>query len=151
VVLREAIRPTIFTLTPMTFGLFEDNHHPRIPLDHLVENQARLDAHKLNLVGALTQATITELRWGEIPYRLAARTVDILVNGNPFLVLWDELARPYFACPKCACAASTSISTSLPAESAAISTIQVVTCIDRCLAFTGSGAGDDSSASTQSS
>jgi hypothetical protein len=32
---------------------------------------------------------------------LAARTVDILVNGNPLLVLWDELARPYFACPRC--------------------------------------------------
>jgi hypothetical protein len=85
----------------MTFGLFEDHHHPRIPLDHLVESQARIDAHKLNLIGALTEGTMTELRWGERGYSLAARTVDILVSGNPLLVLWDELARPYFACPKC--------------------------------------------------
>ena len=47
------------------FGLLGDPHPSHFPLDRLVENWARLDAHKLNRIGAFAEGTITRLAWGE--------------------------------------------------------------------------------------
>ena len=58
--------------------------------DRLVENRARLDAHKLNRIGAFAEGTITRLAWGEKTYHLARHAPNILINGNRVLVVWDE-------------------------------------------------------------
>ena len=34
-------------------------------------------------------------------YQLARHTPNILVNGNPVLVTWDEQGRPWFECGRC--------------------------------------------------
>jgi hypothetical protein len=41
------------------------------------------------------------LRLKDRVHRLAARTVDILVNGNRVPVDWDVQGRPWFLCPAC--------------------------------------------------
>jgi hypothetical protein len=56
------------------FGLLDDRHHTRFPPDRLIENRARLDVFWLNRIGAFTEGTITELRWGKKP--LPARQTD---------------------------------------------------------------------------
>src|SRR5215470_7596086 len=39
------------------------------------------------------------------PHLLAARTPNLLVDGNPIPIVWDEpmegVARPWFECPRC--------------------------------------------------
>jgi hypothetical protein len=86
---------------PGAFGLYDDQHHPRVPADRLVENRLRLDAFKLNRLGAFVEGAVTRLAWGENTYQLARHTPNILVNGNPVLVTWDEQGRPWFACGRC--------------------------------------------------
>jgi hypothetical protein len=86
---------------PGAFGLLDDQHHIRVPADRLVENRARLDAFKLNRIGALTEGTVTGLRCGDRGYHLARHTPDILVNGNRIPIVWDEQGRPWFECPAC--------------------------------------------------
>ena len=86
---------------PGAFGLYDDQHHPRVPADRLVENRLRLDAFKLNRLGAFVEGAVTRLAWGENTYQLARHTPNILVNGNSILVTWDEQARPWFECPAC--------------------------------------------------
>ena len=36
-----------------------------------------------------------------MPYRLATRAPNLLVNGNPVLVVWADWALPWFECPQC--------------------------------------------------
>jgi hypothetical protein len=83
------------------FGLLDGWHPSHFPASHLVENRARLDAFRLNRIGAFVEGAVTELRRGDRGYRLARHTPNILVNGNPVTVLWDEQARPWFECPAC--------------------------------------------------
>ena len=83
------------------FGLLDDRHHTRFPPDRLIENRACLDVFWLNRIGAFTEGTITELRWGKKPYQLARQTPDILVNGNRVPIAWDVQGRPWFVCPGC--------------------------------------------------
>jgi len=82
------------------FGLFED-HHTRIPADRLIENRARVDVTMLNRSGALVDGAETELRSGDGGCRLATRTPNLLVDGNPVLVVWTDWALPWFECPVC--------------------------------------------------
>jgi hypothetical protein len=86
---------------PGAFGLLDDPHPSHFPLNRLIENRARLDVFELNRYGAFLEGAVTTLRWGEKPYQLAARSVDILVNGNRVLVDWDVHGRPWFLCPAC--------------------------------------------------
>jgi hypothetical protein len=37
----------------------------RFPADRLVENRLRLDAFKLNRIGALAEGAVTRLKWGD--------------------------------------------------------------------------------------
>ena len=59
------------------FGLLDGYHPTQFPSSHLVENRARVDAHKLNLVGAFVERTTTRLKWGENTYQLARHTPNI--------------------------------------------------------------------------
>jgi len=86
---------------PGTFGLLDDPNFSHFPAGRLVENRARLDAHKLNRIGAFAEGAVTQLQWHEKEYQLARHTPEILVNGNHVLVVWDEQARPWFECPAC--------------------------------------------------
>jgi hypothetical protein len=84
---------------PGAFGLLDDQHHPRFPADRLVENRLRLDAFKLNRIGAFAEGAVTRLKWGDHGgCLLARRAPNILINGNPVLVVWDEQGRPWFEC-----------------------------------------------------
>jgi len=65
---------------PGAFGLYDDQHHPRVPADRLVENRLRLDAFKLNRLGAFVEGAVTRLAWGENTYQLARHTPNILVQ-----------------------------------------------------------------------
>ena len=91
----------VFTSMSGAFGLLGDPHPSHFPLDRLVENRARLDAHKLNRIGAFAEGTITRLAWGEKTYHLARHAPNILINGSPVLVTWDEQGRPWFECSRC--------------------------------------------------
>jgi len=71
---------------------------PTSRFDRLIENRARLDAHKLNRIGAFAEGTITRLAWGEKTYHLARHAPNISINGNRVMVVWDEQARPWFEC-----------------------------------------------------
>ena len=87
---------------PGAFGLLDDQHHPHFPADRLVENRLRLDAFKLNRIGAFAEGAVTRLKWGDHGgCLLARRAPNILINGNPVLVVWDEQGRPWFECPAC--------------------------------------------------
>ena len=88
----------VFTSMSGAFGLLGDPHPSHFPLDRLVENRARLDAHKLNRIGAFAEGTITRLAWGQKTYHLARHAPNILINGNRVMVVWDEQARPWFEC-----------------------------------------------------
>ena len=50
---------------PGAFGLLDDQHHPHFPADRLVENRLRLDAFKLNRIGAFAEGAVTRLKWGD--------------------------------------------------------------------------------------
>jgi hypothetical protein len=56
------------------FGLWEDNHHPRVPGDRLAENRPRIDVWVLHQCGALVEGAVTRLRVGE--KGLPARRTD---------------------------------------------------------------------------
>ena len=74
----------------------------RFPADRLVENRLRLDAFKLNRIGAFAEGAVTRLKWGDHGGCLLARQApNILINRNPVLVVWDEQGRPWFECPAC--------------------------------------------------
>jgi hypothetical protein len=87
------------------FGLLDDHHHARIPGNRLVEANPRVDIWELHRSGALTEGALTEPTWGEKGCRLAAQAPNLLVDGNPILVVWDEpmagVGRPWFECPLC--------------------------------------------------
>ena len=86
---------------PGAFGLLDDQHHPHFPADRLVENRLRLDAFKLNRIGAFAEGAVTRLKWGDHGgCLLARRAPNILINGNPVLVVWDEQGRR-FECTAC--------------------------------------------------
>jgi hypothetical protein len=58
-----------------------------------------LDAFKLNRIGAFAEGAVTRLKWGDHGgCLLARRAPNILINGNPVLVVWDEQGRPWFEC-----------------------------------------------------
>jgi hypothetical protein len=84
------------------FGLLSDNHPSHFPSDRLVENLPRLDIWMLLQSGALTEGAVTELKWGEKGYWLAKRGPNLLVDGNPIVIAWDEpmpgVERPWFQC-----------------------------------------------------
>jgi hypothetical protein len=87
------------------FGLLDDHHHARVPLDLIVEANPRLDAFWLNRIGALVRGTTTELQWGHGGGCLLAHGVDIELEGVRIPLIWDEpmedVERPWFACPVC--------------------------------------------------
>ena len=57
---------------------------------------------KLNRIGAFAEGAVTRLKWGDHGRCLLARQApNILINGNPVLVVWDEQGRPWFECPAC--------------------------------------------------
>ena len=64
--------------------------------------QAHVDAFKLNRIGAFAEGAVTRLKWGDLGGCLLARQApNILINGNPVLVVWDEQGRPWFECSAC--------------------------------------------------
>jgi hypothetical protein len=84
------------------FGLFEDLHHTRVSGSRIVENRLRLDSFRLNRMGVFAEGTVVRLAGGDHGgCQLARHTPNILVNGNPVLVTWDEQGRPWFACGRC--------------------------------------------------
>jgi hypothetical protein len=85
------------------FGLFEDHHHTRVPLDLLVEANPRLDIWMLLQSGALLEGATTRLHWGGHGGCLVARRApDIWIDGIRIAIVWDEpisgIARPWFQC-----------------------------------------------------
>ena len=83
------------------FGLHDGYHKSCFPADRLVENRLRLDAFKLNRIGAFAEGAVTRLKWGDLGGCLLARQApNILINGNPVLVVWDEQGRR-FECTAC--------------------------------------------------
>jgi len=73
------------------FGLYDGYHESCFPADRLVENPLRLDAF---MGGHAAQV-------GRPPACLLARQApNILINGNPVLVVWDEQGRR-FECTAC--------------------------------------------------
>ena len=86
---------------PGCFGLSEDHCHTRLPVSQLVESRGRVNVHALNKNGALTEGAVTELRWGENPYHLAAREADILINGTPIPLARNARGVRFFVCPAC--------------------------------------------------
>jgi len=83
------------------FGLYDGYHESCFPADRLVENRLRLDAFKLNCIGAFAEGAVTRLKWGDHGGCLLARQApNILINGNPVLVVWDEQGRR-FECTAC--------------------------------------------------
>ena len=99
---RDAVAPPGFVFTLMTFGLFEDHHHTRVPLDRLVEANPRLDVWHLLQCGGLVEGATTRLQWGEKGCLVARRTPDIWIDGTRIPVTWDEpmpgVCRPWFLC-----------------------------------------------------
>src|SRR5262245_35268023 len=74
------------------FGLYDGYHESCFPADRLVENRLRLDAFKLNRIGAFAEGAVTRLKWGDHGGCLLARQApNILINGNP--VRWFETSR----------------------------------------------------------
>ena len=66
------------------FGLLDGYHPTHFPGSHLVENWARVDAFKLNRIGAFAEGTVTRLALGDHRGCLIARHApNILINGNP--------------------------------------------------------------------
>src|SRR5262249_9604316 len=47
------------------FGLYDGYHESCFPADRLVENPLRLDAFKLNRIGAFAEGAVTRLKWGD--------------------------------------------------------------------------------------
>ena len=47
------------------FGLYDGYHESCFPADRLVENRLRLDAFKLNHIGAFAVGAVTRLKWGD--------------------------------------------------------------------------------------
>jgi hypothetical protein len=88
-----------------SFGLHDGWHPSYFPADRLAENWPRLDVWMLHQCGGLVEGQTTTLQWGQIPCRLSARTVDVLVDGTSVSVVWDTpmegVARPWFVCPAC--------------------------------------------------
>ena len=69
----------------------------RFPADRLVENRLRLDAFKLNRIGAFAEGAVNAAQVGRPRGGLLARQApNILINGNSVLVVWDEQGRPWF-------------------------------------------------------
>jgi hypothetical protein len=90
-----------FTAMIACFGLYDGYHESCFPADRLVENRLRLDAFKLNRIGAFAEEAVTRLKWGRPRGCLLARQApNILINGNPVLVGWDEQGRR-FECTAC--------------------------------------------------
>jgi len=46
-------------------GLYDGYHESCFPADRLVENRLRLDAFKLNRIGAFAEGAVTRLKWGD--------------------------------------------------------------------------------------
>src|SRR5262249_40811078 len=90
----------VFTFMVACFGL-HDGNPSHFPGSHLVENRLRLDAFKLNRIGAFVEGTVTRLASGAHGCLIARHSPNILVNGNPILVTWDEQGRPWFECGTC--------------------------------------------------
>jgi hypothetical protein len=89
-------------LCPAHSAWLGDPNPSHFPLDRLVENRARLDAFKLNRIGAFLEGEVTRLKWGDQGGCLLARHApNILVNGTRVMVVWDEQARAWFECPAC--------------------------------------------------
>ena len=61
----------------------------------------RLDAFKLNRIGAFAEGAVNAAQVGRPRGGLLARQApNILINGNPVLVVWDEQGRR-FECTAC--------------------------------------------------
>jgi hypothetical protein len=54
-----------FTVMVGAFGLLDGYHPTHFPGSHLVENRARVDAFKLNRIGAFAEGTVTRLALGD--------------------------------------------------------------------------------------
>lgn len=93
-----------FAFTSMVgcFGLRDDPHPSHFPGDRMVEANARLDVWMLLQCGALTEGALTELKWGQKGSQLARRGPNLLVDGTPVPIVWDEpmegVGRPWFEC-----------------------------------------------------
>jgi hypothetical protein len=68
------------------FGLLDGYHATHFPGTHLVENRARIDAFKLNRIGAFAEGTVTRLALGgHRGWLIARHAPNIFVNGNSIL------------------------------------------------------------------
>src|SRR5262249_751343 len=128
-----------------SFGLHDGYQLPRVPLDRLIENRARLDATMLNRIGGLVDGAVTELKWGDRRYQLATHRPNLWINGNGVVVVWTDGHFRGSSAPDAASAAGTFFSTSLPAESASASTTPPAICTGRCQVFTASHGCDGGS------
>ncbi|WP_284265490.1 hypothetical protein [Bradyrhizobium iriomotense] len=82
--------------------MLTDQHATHFPPDRLVENRARLCSFALHRAGAFAaDGVVTEVRWGDGGRRLARQAPDILLGDIRIAVVWDELKRPWFLCPRC--------------------------------------------------
>jgi hypothetical protein len=87
------------------FGLLTDGNPSHFPGDRLVEANLRLDIWDLLQRGALTEDALTELKWGEKGCQLARHGPNLIVDGSPVPIMWDEpmegVGCPWFECPSC--------------------------------------------------
>jgi len=80
------------------FGLAEDHCHVRVPPHRFVENRSRLDSFWLSRQGALVKGAETEVQVGPVGYRLAARGLNLLVNGVPIGLDETDWNLRWFVC-----------------------------------------------------
>jgi len=66
------------------FGLLGDPHPAHFPLDRLVENRARLDAHKLNRLGAFVEGRSLGSLGAKIPTSSPDTPRTFWSTGTPF-------------------------------------------------------------------
>lgn len=93
------------------FGLTADNHLPRVPADHLVENRNRIDAFHLLRIGALAPGAATRLAWDGAPVgcRLSSDGCVLWIEAGTrkcqVVIAWDApmpwIHRAWFLCPTC--------------------------------------------------
>ena len=88
---------------PGAFGLKEDHHHGRVPVERLAENRTCADIFWLYREGLLLIGASVTLQTAHGNYLIATREAGkIEIDGKQVRVSWHKsLPLPVFVCPAC--------------------------------------------------
>lgn len=83
------------------FGLKEDHHHVRVPIERLTDARPCLDCFRLAQEGLLFAGASATVQTRSKGYRIAARNGGILINGTFVAMRSHPFNGRNFVCPKC--------------------------------------------------